>query len=132
MAGSVKGLLVEIGGDTSGLQKALSKVNSVTSSLSKELKGINTLLKLNPKNTELLAQKQTVLKQNIQQTTEKLKQLKTAQDLYIKSGGDLNSEQYRNLQREIISTQNKLKDLKLEASNWTKASQGLKTFSTKL
>ena len=132
MAGSVKGLLVEIGGDTSGLQKALSKVNSVTSSLSKELKGINTLLKLNPKNTELLAQKQTVLKQNIQQTTEKLKQLKTAQDLYIKSGGDLNSEKYRNLQREIISTQNKLKDLKLEASNWTKVSEGLKTFSTKL
>ena len=132
MAGTVKGLLVEIGGDTSGLQKALSKVNSVTSSLSKELRGINTLLKLDPKNTELLAQKQTVLKQSIQQTTEKLKQLKTAQDLYIKSGGDLNSEQYRNLQREIISTQNKLKDLKLEASNWTKASQGLKTFSTKL
>ena len=132
MAGSVKGLLVEIGGDTSGLQKALSKVNSVTSSLSKELKGINTLLKLDPKNTELLAQKQTVLKQNIQQTTEKLKQLKTAQDLYIKSGGNLNSEQYRNLQREIISTQNKLKELKLESSNWTKASEGLKTFSTKL
>ena len=115
MAGSVKGLLVEIGGDTSGLQKALSKVNSVTSSLSKELKGINTLLKLDPKNTELLAQKQTVLKQNIQQTTEKLKQLKTAQDLYIKSGGNLNSEQYRNLQREIISTQNKLKELYLSS-----------------
>jgi phage-related minor tail protein len=57
MAGSIKGILVEIGGDTSGLQKALKKVNSETSGLSKELKGINSLLKLDPKNTELLAQK---------------------------------------------------------------------------
>ena len=53
MAGSIKGILVEIGGDTSGLQKALKKVNSETSGLSKELKGINSLLKLDPKNTEL-------------------------------------------------------------------------------
>lgn len=49
MAGSIKGIIVEIGGDTSGLQKALSKVNSATSSLSKELTGINRLLKLDPK-----------------------------------------------------------------------------------
>ena len=76
------------------------------------------MLKLDPKNTELLAQRQSVLKENIAQTTEKLKQLKTAQDLYIKSGGDLNSSEYRNLQREIISTENKLKQLNLEASKF--------------
>ena len=61
MASNIKGIIVEIGGDTSGLQKSLSKVNSVTSSLSKELRGINSLLKLDPKHTELLTQKQKVL-----------------------------------------------------------------------
>ena len=65
MAGTIKGIIVEIGGDTSGLQKALSKVNTATSSLSKELRGVNSLLKLDPSNTELLSQKQTILAKNI-------------------------------------------------------------------
>lgn len=125
MAGSVKGIIVEIGGDTSGLQKALSKVNSATSSLSKELKGINSLLKLDPKNTELLSQKQTVLKENIKLTIEQINNLKEAQRRYIESGGDLNTAEYRKLQREIINTQNKLSDLKNGASNWTKAGDQL-------
>lgn len=90
------------------------------------------MLKLDPKNTELLSQKQTVLRQNIEQTAEKLKQLKTAQDLYIKSGGDLNSAQYRNLQREIISTESKLKQLNLEASKWTQLSGKLSELSSKM
>lgn len=134
MAGTIKGIIVEIGGDTSGLQKALSKVNSATSSLSKELKGINTLLKFDPKNTELLAQKQTVLSQNIQETTNKLNQLKQAQklaDKTIQNGGDISQENYRNLQREIINTENKLKQLKLEASNWTSVSKSLDSLSKK-
>ena len=118
MAGSIKGIIVEIGGDTSGLQKALSKVNSITSSLSKELKGVNSLLKLDPSNITLLAQKQTVLKEQIQQTAEKLKQLKEVQRQYIESGGDLNSSEYRNLQREIINTEQKLKVLKEEQKNF--------------
>ena len=132
MAGSIKGIVVEIGGDTSGLQNALKKVNSATSSLSKELKGINSLLKLDPKNTELLSQKQAVLKENIKQTSEKLQELKKTQDLYIKSGGDLNSSQYRNLQREIILTENNLKQLNLEASKWTQASRNLSELSSKM
>ena len=81
MSGNIKGIIVEIGGDTSGLQKALKQVNTTTSNLSKELKGINSLLKFDPKNTELLAQKQAVLSQNIQETTNKLNQLK---QLYLK------------------------------------------------
>ena len=67
-------------GDTSGLQKALTKVNSATSSLSKELRGINTLLKFDPKNTELLAQKQTVLAESIEETSQKLRTLEGVQD----------------------------------------------------
>ena len=74
--GTIKGIIVEIGGDTSGLQKALSKVNSATSSLSKELRGVNSLLKLEPKNVELLEQKQTILNENIDATQDKLNQLK--------------------------------------------------------
>lgn len=114
MAGTIKGLLLEIGGDTSGLQKALNKVNSTSSSLSKELKGINSLLKLDPKNTELVAQKQTVLTKNIKETEDKLKLLKEAQeeaDKTIQSGGTISQENYRNLQREIVSTENKLSNL---------------------
>lgn len=114
MSGTIKGLLLEIGGDTSGLQKALNKVNSTSSSLSKELKGINSLLKLDPKNTELVAQKQTVLTKNIKETEDKLKLLKEAQeeaDKTIQNGGTILQENYRNLQREIVSTENKLSNL---------------------
>jgi phage-related minor tail protein len=114
MSGTIKGLLLEIGGDTSGLQKALNKVNSTSSSLSKELKGINSLLKLDPKDTELVAQKQTVLTKNIKETEDKLKLLKEAQenaDKTIQNGGIISQENYRNLQREIVSTENKLSNL---------------------
>jgi len=124
MAGSIKGIIVEIGGDTSGLQKALSKVNSVSSSLSKELRGINSLLKLDPKNTEMLKQKQDVLNASISTTQEKLKQLQSIKDeadKMMSEGTKINEENYRSLQREILKTQNKLSDLKNEASNWNKA-----------
>ena len=135
MAGSIKGIIVEIGGDTSGLQKALKSVNSATTSLSKELKGINSLLKFDPKNTELLAQKQTVLTQNIAETTNKLNQLKQAQKLAdetIQNGGEVSQENYRYLQREILKTENQLKSLKTEASNWTKVSKSLDEISTRM
>lgn len=128
----IKGIVVEIGGDTSGLQNALKKVNSATSSLSKELRGINSMLKLDPKNTDLLAQKQTVLKNNIKETTKYLDGLKETQQEFINSGGDLNSANYRSLQREIILTENKLKELKIEASNWTQVSKSLSELSSKM
>ena len=132
MAGNIKGIIVEIGGDTSGLQNALKKVNSATASLSKELKGINSLLKLDPKNTELVAQKQTVLKQKISETSKQLELLKEAQKQYIQSGGNLNTAEYRNLQREIIKTEAELKNLKIEASSWTQASKNLSDLSNKM
>lgn len=135
MAGTIKGIIVEIGGDTSALQKALSKVNSATSSLSKELRGINSLLKLDPSNTELLAQKQTVLAENIDKTTQKLEELRKIQqeaDEKIRNGGEISQENYRNLQREIISTENKLKDLQVQASKWTTAGQSIEEFGNKI
>ena len=135
MAGSIKGIIVEIGGDTSGLQKALSKVNSATSSLSKELRGVNSLLKLDPKNTELLTQKQELLNKQIQETSQELELLKKHQQDVSKSGQELteeNQKKYRNLQREIINTENKLKDLKVEASNWTTAGRAIEAYGTKI
>lgn len=132
MAGNIKGIIVEIGGDTSGLQQALSKVNSATSSLSKELKGINSLLKLDPSNTELLAQKQTVLKENIENTSEKLRQLEEIQRQYLDEGKDLNTAEYRNLQREIEATKQKLSALKAENSIWTKMGDSLVDLGTKM
>ena len=90
------------------------------------------MLKLDPKNTELLTQKQKVLSESIKETTEKLKSLKEAQEKFIQSGGDLNSPEYRNLQREIINTENKLKQLNLEASKWTQMSHNLSELSSKM
>lgn len=135
MAGSIKGIIVEIGGDTSNLQKALSKVNSSTASLSKELRGVNSLLKLDPKNTELTAQKQTILKENIEQTSKKIEELRKAQEMAdetIANGGEISQENYRNLQREIINTENKLKNLKVEASKWTTAGRSIEEFGNKI
>lgn len=86
------------------------------------------MLKLDPKNTELLSQKQIVLNQTIKQTEEKLKQLqniKEEADKKMAEGTKVSEENYRNLQREIINTQNKLSNLKNEASNWTKAGEKL-------
>ena len=131
----VKGLIVEIGGDTSGLQKALEKVNSTTYKLQKELKNIDKSLKFDPKNTELLQQKQKILNDEIAITSKKLEELKQHQ-AEIKSSGETLSkdqqEKYRNLQREIVNTENKLKQLKVEASNWTSVSKSLDNISLKM
>lgn len=135
MAGNIKGIIVEIGGDTSGLQKALSKVNSASSGLSKELRGINSLLKLDPKNTELLAQKQVILSKNIETTKNKLNQLKDIQAKALEEGIDKNEEQQENwraLQREIINTQNKLNKFLLEQSGWITSGRKIEEFGKKI
>lgn len=129
---NIKGIFVEIGGDTSGLQKALKEVYKITGSLQNELRGINSMLKFDPKNTELLAQKQKVLSQNIAETEEKLVELKDAQREFIEGGGDLNTKEYRSLQREIILTEEQLKKLKVEASNWTTVSRQLSELGNKM
>ena len=135
MAGNIKGIIVEIGGDTSKLQSALKKVNSSTASLSKELRGINSLLKLDPKNTELVSQKQKVLADNIKETSKKLEELKNIKQLAdekMANGGEITEENYRKVQREIIQTENKLKDLQVQSSKWTSASRSIEEFGNKV
>lgn len=93
------------------------------------------MLKLDPKNTELLKQKQDILNSSIATTEEKLKQLKEIKDEADKKmaeGTKINEENYRALQREIINTQNKLNTLKTEASSWNKAGKKLEEYGQKL
>ena len=104
MAGRIKGITVEIGGDTTGLEKALKGVNATIKSTQSELRDVNKLLKLDPSNTELLTQKQKLLKDAISSTKEKLDTLKTAQEQAKAQmeNGDLGRDKYDALQREII------------------------------
>ena len=76
---NIKGITIEIGGNKTKLQDALKNVDKQVYSLNSDLKNLNQALKLDPKNTELLAQKQDVLKRNIEETTKKLNTLKEAQ-----------------------------------------------------
>ena len=126
MAGkTIKGLTVEIGGDTTKLGKALSDVNKHSKSLSDELKAVNKLLKLDPSNTELVAQKQRILAESIDNAKEKLKILREAEDQVTAAfeRGDASEEQVRELKREIIKTEQELnsyKDAAEDCGNKTK------------
>lgn len=118
MPKGLKGITVVIDGKTDGLNKELEKTNSESRSLTTELKGVNSLLKFDPKNTELLAQKQIVLSQSIEQTENKLKTLILAQKQMQEAGKNAdNSEEYRDLQREIIKTQQSLKGFNTQLKN---------------
>ena len=103
MANRIKGITVEIGGDTTGLDKALKDVNMTIRSTQAQLRDVNRLLKLDPSNAKLLAQKQQLLQQEIANTSEKLNALKQA-DKQAKvqlENGDLGKDKYDALQREI-------------------------------
>ena len=107
---TIKGLTVEIGGDTTKLGKALEDVNKKSRDLSSELGDINKLLKMDPGNTELLAQKQKVLSEAIANTAEKLDTLKKAEKQVQEQfeRGEVSEEQVRALQREIIQTEKQM------------------------
>lgn len=114
MAGNIKGITIELGADTTSFNKALKGLNADSSKLQSELKQVNAALKLDPKNTELLAQKQKLMTEAVEQTTVKLNALKSAKekaDKDMANGTDVNQEQYRKLQREIVFTEQKLKGL---------------------
>lgn len=118
-ASTIKGITIEIGGDTTKLDKAISGVNKQSRDLQKELKEVEKGLKLDPKNTELLAQKQTLLKEAVAATSEKLDVLKSAEAQVQKQfeNGEVSEEQYRALQREIVKTEADLKNLKTAAED---------------
>ena len=115
----IRGLTIEIGGDTTGLQNSLKNVNSQIKTTQAQLKDINNLLKLDPTNVELLQQKQKALADEIESTKEKLETLKTAEQQAQQqfAEGKISQEQYDALKREIIATEESLKSLENEAKN---------------
>ena len=133
-ANRIKGITVEIGGDTTKLQTALKGVNSSIKDTQSQLKDVEKLLKLDPGNTELLAQKQKLLADAVSETKEKLATLKTAAEQANDAlvGGDISQEQYDALQREIIETENDLKKLEEQANQSATAVQKIAATGEKL
>ena len=122
MSKRIQGITIEIDGSTTKLNDALKSTNKVISQTNSEIKALNSALKLDPKNTELLAQKQDLLKKNIAATTDKLNALKEAQR-QMGSYNSLTEEQqanYRSLSIEIAKTESALKNMNNEAKNVSK------------
>lgn len=135
MADRIKGITVEIGGDTTGLSKALSGINKDIKNTQTQLKDVEKLLKLDPSNTELLSQKQKLLKEAIGETKDKLQQLRSVQD-QMEAGlknGSVTQEQYDAWQREIVATEQELKKLEEQCRNTdTSISSTLKEAGSKV
>ena len=135
MAGRIAGITIEIGGDTTNLQKSLKGVDSQLKTTQGNLKDINKLLKLDPKNTELLTQKQKALKDAVGLAKDRLQQLKAAQ-----SGVAEGSAEWDALQREIIATEQDLKKAETElkqfgsvsAQQLKAAGESMKQFGSKV
>ena len=134
MASRIQGITVEIGGDTTKLQNALKGVNGQIKSTQSQLKDVNKLLKLDPGNTELLAQKHKLLAEAVSETKEKLATLKTAaeQANTALANGEISKEQYDVLQREIVETEQDLKNLETQANQSATAVQKIAATGEKL
>ncbi len=134
MASRIQGITVEIGGDTTKLSTALSKVNKEIRDTQAQLKDVNKLLKLNPGNAELMAQKQRLLSQAVSETKEKLDALKLAgqQANEALAKGEISQSQYDALQREIIETEQALRDLERQAEQSSVALQKIGAAGEKL
>lgn len=119
MENRIKGITVEIGGDTTGLDKALRGVNSSITKTQSALNDVNKLLKLDPSNTVLVAQKQQLLSQAVSQTSDKLEALESAQEQVTAAfqRGDIGQDKYQAFQREIEETRGKLNQYKNDLSS---------------
>ena len=119
MGNRIKGITVEIGGDTTGLDKALRGVNSSITKTQSALNDVNKLLKLDPSNTVLVAQKQQLLSQAVSQTSDKLEALESAQEQVTATfqKGDIGQDKYQAFQREVEETRGKLNQYKNDLSS---------------
>lgn len=126
MASRIQGITIELNGDTTKLDKALSSTNKEIKTTQSQLKDVEKLLKLDPTNINLLRQKQQLLNSAIEETNKKLATLKEAQRQMDENGVDKNSAQYQGLQREIAATEQSLASLEKQAasSNATMAQIG--------
>ena len=116
-SGKIRGITIELSADASGVIDSIKDVGKQIKSTKTQLKEVDSLLKFDPTNTELLEQKTELLKKQIGQTKEKLDALKAAQADMDANGVDQNSEQYQALQREIAATEQQLKTLESTAGS---------------
>jgi len=138
MSKNIKGITIELDGDARKLNNAVKDVASRSKEFQDELRKVERLLKFDPKNTELLAQKQKLLTDSVDHTREALQKFKDAKadaDKTIAAGGKVSEEQYRHLQREIIETEQKLRGLEKAQADFNskvkKMTDGLDSFSQK-
>ena len=121
MSSRIKGLTIEIDGNTTKLNDALKSTDKQISDTNKNLKDVNKLLKFDPSNTDLLKQKQKLLADAVGETKDRLQKLKDAQAQMDTAGIDKSSDAYMGLQREIADTEEKLKSLKKEQTDFGSA-----------
>lgn len=123
MAGKIKGITIAMEADTTGVTKGLKEITSESVNVSKNLKSVNSLLKLDPGNTTLIAEQQKLLAQNIETTKQKLNALKAAEDDVNKAyqSGKINTDEYIAYQSELVKTEKRLNDLESELSDSEKA-----------
>ncbi|MBQ1573518.1 MAG: hypothetical protein IIZ78_20540 [Clostridiales bacterium] len=127
----VRGITIELGADTSGLSKALKGVNSEIGKTQKDLKDVERLLKLDPKNTELLEQKQRLLNDAVSETKTKLDALKQAQ-ASLDMSTDEGQRQYDALTREIVSCENELKNAETAAKSFNVTAEKISATAGKM
>lgn len=127
MASTIKGITVKIAGETTDLQKALKNIQSSSRSLQSELKTINNQLKFDPDNTVLLAQKQDVLREQIDNSTNALKELVDVEEQVKEQAksGEISTDQYRAYQREVEKTKSQLESFKKQLSDTEAAAKAV-------
>jgi TP901 family phage tail tape measure protein len=131
IAGKIKGITITLGADVQPLNKALADVNKKSKDLQSELRQVDKLLKLNPKDTEMLSQKQKLLAEAVQNSKEKLDRLKTAQQQVNEqfAKGEISEEQYRAFQREVVKAEQELDGFEKQLKDTAAAS---KSFGDKM
>lgn len=128
MADRIKGITVEIGGDTTDLNSALSDVNTQSRNLQRELNDVQRLLRFDPSNTELMAQRQQLLNRQVENTTDRLNRLRSVSEQVERqfAAGDIGEDAFRGFQREIQATQGRLQRLQREMQDTGREAQSLK------
>lgn len=123
----INGITIAINADTSGVTAGLKDLTSQSVSLSKQLKTVDSLLKLDPKNTELLATKQKLLSDSVETTKKKLQALKGAQEDVKKAvaSGSIGTEEYVAFQKELVQTERRLKELEAQENGTADSVQNL-------
>lgn len=134
MAKKIKGITIKFGADTMALDKALSEIEKTSKNIGSELGSVNKLLKFDPKNTQLLAQKQELLSKQVENTTQKLDALKRVQGEVEKKfkSGDIGAEEYRHFQREIAKTEQDLKSYTTQIDRMETEQKSLKESTKQL